>query len=87
MAGLVVLGLTTHSCVYSAYLKECLPAEEQRTPGFQIKSLRRSFPRPSIGSEDTDLSPSSFPVNNLQEIIQMRVYIFLEKLPLSGEVL
>ena len=74
-------------CILSAYLKEFLPVEEQKTQGFQIESLRHSFPRPSLGSEDLDLSPASFPVNNLQEIVRMRVYVLLEKLSLSREAL
>lgn len=87
MIGLAIHSFTTHSI--SVYLKGCLPAAERMTQSFQITSLGISlFSRvSSTGCEDTDLSPASFSTNNLREIVWMRGYVLLEKLPSTKDTL
>lgn len=74
MVTLAVLGLSTHSCVYSAYSKNLSLQERERRKAFKSNCLVfQSFPRPCNGYEDTDLSPASFSVNHLQETVWRRV--------------
>lgn len=69
--------------------QEFPPAGEGEIRSFRIKLLDISdtFPRSSIGFEDTDLSPASFSIHIRQKIVWMRVYILLEKLSFTREML
>ena len=68
------------------YLKELLSAGERKTQHFAVKSLGfldTLFRSLFIDYENTDSSPASFSINNLQKIVWTKVYILQQKLLLK----
>ena len=73
-------------CILSVYLKELLSAGERKTQHFAVKSLGfldTLFRSLFIDYENTDSSPASFSINNLQKIVWTKVYILQQKLLLK----